>query len=60
MDEYFCIAQLNKTLHTVRAGFPVFLTEANMNFFDTTENLTARVEIYQASFILFRVISSQN
>ena len=43
----------NKTLPTVYAGLPVFLTEAKMNFFtiDTTENLTARVEPYQANFI---------
>ena len=29
----------NKTLHTAFTGLPVFLTEAKMNFFDTTENL---------------------
>ena len=35
------------------SGLPVFLTEAKMNVFDTTEYLTARVETYQANFILF-------
>ena len=34
-------------------GLPVFLTEAKMNFFGTTENLTARVEIYQVNFFRF-------
>ena len=28
-----------------------------MNLFDTTENLSAQVEIYQANFISFGVIS---
>ena len=31
-----------------------------MNFFDTTENLTARVKTFQANFILFGFISFQN
>ena len=30
---------MNKTLYTAYTGLPVFLTEAKINFFDTTENL---------------------
>ena len=43
-----------KKLHTAYTRLPVFPTEASvkMNFFDTTENLSARVEIYQANFKL--------
>ena len=40
-ESYTVLIRLNynKTLHTAFTGLPVFLTEAKMNFFDTTENL---------------------
>ena len=49
----------DKTLYTLHTGLPVFLTETKITFFNTTENRTARVKIYQANFILFGVISLQ-
>ena len=32
------ILSINKPLHTLYTGLPVFLTEAKMNLFETTEN----------------------